>query len=172
MDITGPILLIGVGNEYRTDDGLGILAAREIRRRNYAGVCVLEASGEGAALLESWKGYDRVLIVDAICSGATKGTVHRIDLATKNIKRGFLSHSSHSFGVGEAVEMARQLHQLPPILLLYGIEGCQFDAGSGLTNDVVRSIPRLLGLIEADIVRLDTRSLPSTERSHDTAGSI
>jgi hydrogenase maturation protease len=64
MGVERPILVIGVGNEFRTDDGLGILAAREIRRRTYPGVEVLEAGGEGTALLESWKGYDHVLIVD------------------------------------------------------------------------------------------------------------
>lgn len=172
MGVETAILVIGVGNEFRTDDGLGILAAREIRRRNYPGVEVTEASGEGTALLEAWKGYDRVMIVDAICSGTTRGAVHRIDLTTKSIPRGFFQPSSHNFGVSEAVEMARQLGQLPGVLLLYGIEGCQFDTGTGLTNEVVRSIPRLLGLVEADIIRLSPRTHQPSEGTHDAAGCI
>ena len=159
MGVERPILVIGVGNEFRTDDGLGILAAREIRRRTYPGVEVREASGEGTALLESWKGYDHVLIVDAVCSGATRGSVHRIDLVTKSIPRGFFKSSSHSFGVAEAVEMARQLGQLPEVLFLYGIEGCHFETGTGLTDDVVRSIPELIGLIEADLSQLNLGGL-------------
>jgi hydrogenase maturation protease len=161
MGIEGSILLIGVGNEFRTDDGLGILTAREIRRRGYPGVQVMEANGEGTSLLESWKGYDRVLIVDAICSGAARGTVHRIDLRTKSLPRGFLHSSTHGFGVAEAVEMGRQLDQLPDVLLLYGIEGCQFDTGAGLTDEVVRNIPQLLSLIEADISSLVATVTPS-----------
>jgi len=51
MGIEGSILLIGVGNEFRTDDGLGILTAREIRRRGYPGVQVMEANVEGTSLL-------------------------------------------------------------------------------------------------------------------------
>jgi len=165
-------LLIGVGNEFRTDDGLGILAAREIRRRNYPGVRVIEACGEGTALVESWKGVDNVLLVDALCSGTTRGAVHRFDLTTKEMPRAFFRSSSHSFGVPEAVAMARQLQLLPRVLLLYGIEACQFENGSGLTDEVLRSIPQLLGLIEADIVRLSPHSLPSTEGLHDAAGGI
>jgi len=161
MGIEGSILLIGVGNEFRTDDGLGILTAREIRRRGYPGVQVMEANGEGTSLLESWKGYDRVLIVDAICSGAARGTVHRIDLRTKSLPRGFLHSSTHGFGVAEAVEMGRQLDRLPDVLLLYGIEGCQFDTGAGLTDEVVRNIPQLLSLIEADISSLFANVTPS-----------
>ncbi len=172
MGVDGSILLIGVGNEFRSDDGLGILTAREIRRRGYPGVQVTEASGEGTSLMESWKGYDRVLMVDAICSGAARGTVHRIDLRTKGLPRGFLHSSSHSFGVAEAVEMARQLEVLPAVLLLYGIEGCQFETGAGLTDEVVRNIPQLLGLIEADISSLCADGAPSQEGSHDSAGSL
>jgi hydrogenase maturation protease len=172
MGVENTILIIGVGNEFRTDDGLGILAAREIRRRSYPGVEVTEAGGEGTALMESWKGHHCVMLVDAICSGTTRGAVHRIDLTTKSIPRGFFKSSSHTFGVSEAVEMARQLGQLPGILLLYGIEGCQFDTGTGLTNEVVRSIPRLLGLIEADIVRLSPQTHQPLEETHDAAGCI
>jgi len=172
MGVEETILLIGVGNEFRTDDGLGILTAREIRRRCHPGVQVKEASGEGTALLEAWKGYDHVLIVDAICSGVARGTVHRVDLTTRSIPGRFLHSSSHSFGVAEAVEMARQLDQLPGVLILYGIEGCQFETGTGLTNEVVRNIPQLLGLIETDIALLRTGASPSKEGLHDAAGSI
>lgn len=172
MGVVTPILLIGVGNEFRTDDGLGILAAREIRRRNHPGVRVIEAGGEGTALLESWKGFDIVLVVDALCSGTTRGAVHRIDLTTKEIPRAFFRPSSHSVGVPEAVAMARQLQLLPRVLVLYGIEACQFENGSGLTDEVLRSIPQLLGLIEADITRLSPHSLSSREGLHDAAGGI
>jgi len=165
-------LLIGVGNEFRTDDGLGILAAREIRRRNYPGVRVIEACGEGTALLESWKGSDIVLIVDALCSGTTRGAVHRIDLITREIPRDLYRSSSHSVGVPEAVAMARQLQLLPRVLVLYGIEACQFENGAGLTDEVLKSIPQLLGLIETDIARLSPHSLSSRGGLPDAAGGI
>ncbi len=173
MDLKGPILLIGVGNDFRTDDGVGPCAVREIRRRNYAHVTVMEASGEGAALMEAWKGYDCVLIVDAICSGATRGAVHRIDVVARPFPKGLFRFSSHSFGVGEAIEMARQLKLLPRVVLLYGIEGCQFETGAGLSNDVIRSMPRLLKLVEADIERLTPLYEPVPgEHTRDASGSV
>jgi len=71
--ISTQCLVIGIGNEFRNDDGLGILIAREIRRRNLESVFVLEQSGEGTALMEAWEGPDRVIIVDAIVSGKAPG---------------------------------------------------------------------------------------------------
>ncbi|HXX63553.1 MAG TPA: hydrogenase maturation protease, partial [Bacteroidota bacterium] len=59
-------LLIGIGNEFRTDDALGILVAREVRRRNPEGLTIKEQSGEGTALMEAWEGGEEVIVVDAI----------------------------------------------------------------------------------------------------------
>jgi hydrogenase maturation protease len=154
MDIERPILLIGIGNEYRSDDGLGILAAREILRRHLPGIRVVEQSGEGTRLMETWEGYHEVLIVDAICSGKAHGDVHRIDAACMTVPKGFFHYSSHSFGVAEAIEMARELGRLPGVLMLHGIEGAQFEPGIGLTDPVVRSMPELLAAIETDILHL------------------
>jgi hydrogenase maturation protease len=95
-----------------------------------------------------------VLIVDAICSGKEHGEVHRIDAASMNVPKGFFHYSSHTFGVAEAIEMARELGRLPEVLTLHGIEGAQFEPGVGLTDPVVRSMPELLAAIETDILNL------------------
>ena len=55
------IVVIGVGNEYRSDDGAGIAVARRLRMLFPTGVTVLEESGEGAALIEAWKGATWVI---------------------------------------------------------------------------------------------------------------
>jgi hydrogenase maturation protease len=157
------ILLLGLGNEYRSDDGLGIYAAREIRRRKIPGVAVAELAGEGTSLMQAWSHRSRVILVDAISSGATAGEIYRLDVATDPIPPHYFHYSSHAFGVAEAVELARILHRTPDVLLLFGIEGKQFDAGLGLTDVVLRSMPDLLALIECDLRRLaQRRAVPNT----------
>ena len=149
--MSGRTILIGVGNEFRTDDALGILVAREIRRRNFPGVTVVERSGEGTALMETWEGADLVIIVDAICSGNSPGDVHRLDAAHDPIPKGFFHYSSHAFGVAEAVAMARELNVLPQRAIIYGIEGKEFSEGVGLSDQVVKNIPHLIAMIEEDL---------------------
>jgi hydrogenase maturation protease len=161
VGLNATALVIGIGNEFRSDDGLGVLAAREIRRRALPGVRVIEESGEGTSLLESWQGYPYVVLIDAVSSGASAGEVHRIDCIASPVPRTLFRGSSHAFGVADAVALGRNLGTLPGVLLLYGIEGCRFDTGTGLSDNVIRSMPQLLGLIEADIEHAGHLTVPA-----------
>jgi len=134
------IVIIGVGNEYRGDDGAGITVARRLRERFLAKVLVLEESGEGAALIDSWRGADWVMLIDAVHSGARPGTIHRLDARTSPVPTGFFHYSTHAFSVAEAIELARSLGQLPQHLIVYGIEGDNFAAGPDLSPAVEKVI--------------------------------
>ncbi|MDR3746640.1 MAG: hydrogenase maturation protease [Acidobacteriota bacterium] len=132
---TGTVI-IGIGNEYRRDDGVGIVVARRLSARVPAGVTVMEKSDEGASLLEAWKGAASAILVDAVASGAAPGTIHRFDAVVCSIPQGFFRYSTHAFSVAEAVELARSLNQLPARLMVYGIEGQDFSSGIGLSAAV------------------------------------
>ena len=116
-------LIIGLGNDYRSDDAVGRVVARKLRAESLDGVAILEETGEGAALIEAWRGADFVILIDAVHSVGEPGAIYRIDANEQQIPRGFFHYSTHAFNVGEAVEMARALGQLPRRLVMYGIEG-------------------------------------------------
>ena len=134
------IVIIGVGNEYRSDDGAGIAVARRLRALFPAGVTILEESGEGAALMQAWQGASWVMLVDAVRSGAPPGTIHRLDARAAPLPMGFFHYSTHAFSVAEAVELARSLDQLPAHLVVYGIEGATFAAGVELSPAVEQAV--------------------------------
>ena len=71
------ILIIGLGNDYRGDDAVGRALARRLQAIAGDYVRVLEESGEGVALIESWKGGDFVILIDAVHSGAAAGPASR-----------------------------------------------------------------------------------------------
>jgi hydrogenase maturation protease len=141
------ILVIGVGNEYRSDDAAGLVVARRLRRLSLGNITVIEESGEGTDLMESWKGADTVIIVDAASSGAKPGTIHRIDARAQRIPTGLLRYSTHAFSVGEAVELARAMNRLPPRMVVYGIEGERFDEGTVLSRAVQGSVDTVVDLV-------------------------
>lgn len=130
-------LVIGAGNELRRDDGAGLAAVQRLRS---AGLEVLEAGCDLALLVRLWEGRDRVIIVDAVRTGAAVGTLHRFDARVGPLPAVFARGSTHSFGVAEAVELARVLGRLPASLVLYGIEGGDFSPGEGLSPEVEQAV--------------------------------
>ena len=152
MTATGPnIVAIGIGNEYRSDDGVGIAIARRLRERFLTKITVLEESGEGATLIDSWKGATWVMLVDAVRSGAPPGTIHRLDACAAPVPTGFFHYSTHAFSVAEAIELARSLDQLPPHLIVYGIEGENFAAGEELSTAVEQAIEAVVERAAEDL---------------------
>jgi len=162
--LAGSVLVIGIGNEYRRDDAVGLIVARRLAERRDPTFTVLEHDGDGAALMEAWQGAETVIVVDAVLSGAEPGTTHRLDVSLKSLTaltaltaltveafRG----STHAFSLVQAVELSRTLHQLPPHFIIYGIEGCNFEAGTGLSSEVEQAVPKVADriLLEASGAR-------------------
>ncbi len=151
MTQQGTRLVIGVGNEDRGDDGVGPLVASRLKPQAGDRFEVLECRGDGAALMDAWKGADTVIILDAALSGAESGTIHRIDATTQAMPKNFLHYSTHAFSVAEAVELARALGELPRQVIVYGIEGEKFDAGDALSPAVEKAARDVEALVLSDL---------------------
>ena len=130
--MTGGLLVVGLGNTWRSDDGAGPAVARALGDDPR----VLVHEGEPIGLLDAWEGADEVMVVDAVASGAPPGTVHRLDAAAAPLPAAVARGSTHAFGLAETIELARTLGRLPERLTVYGIEGGCFDAGDDLSPPV------------------------------------
>ena len=145
---SAPVVVIGVGNALRADDAAGVLAVRRLAPR--PGVEIREQSGEATALLEALRGRAAALVVDA-AAGAEPGRLHRLDAAARPLPQGLFGVSSHGFGVAEGIELARALGVLPPVCVVYALEGACFDTGAPLSDAVARALPLLAEDITKDI---------------------
>jgi hydrogenase maturation protease len=143
------VILIGVGNGWRGDDGAGLAVARRVRELAPDGVEVREVEGDATALVEAWSGADHVVVVDAAQSGAAAGTVQRFDARAQPLPVRSLRSSTHAFGVADAVELSRALGRLPDRLDVYAIEGASFTAGASLSRAVERAVAGLASELSA-----------------------
>lgn len=132
-DSPNPVLIIGVGNTLRGDDGVGRYVAREIAKLSIPGVDIREEPGDGAAIMELWQRREFVFVVDAMFTGASPGAIHRFDASHTAIPIDTFPCSTHLFSLAEAVEMSRALGTLPPRLIIVGLEAKSFDTGGGIT---------------------------------------
>lgn len=130
-------VIIGIGNKYRCDDAAGILIAERLSELMNNSVKVLFQDGEATRLIESWSPNDMVVIVDSTSSGLRPGRLSRFDVLEKPLPATVFKHSSsHSFSLYEAIELARTLDRLPSQLVIYGIEGKNFDNGTDVSPEV------------------------------------
>jgi len=143
------VLVIGLGNELRGDDGAGIEVARRLRGlAAEAGIDVRAQQGEPAGLIDAWSGRKAVLVVDTMRSGAEPGTICRFDASCEPLPaqlRG--SSSTHALSLAEAIELARALEQLPPRAVVFAIEGQRFETGAALSDEVRAVIPKVAGMV-------------------------
>ncbi|MCF6148766.1 MAG: hydrogenase maturation protease [Candidatus Kuenenia sp.] len=145
------VLLIGIGNEHRSDDGVGLNIARRLKKLNSKQVVIAEHNKDGIALMETWKDFDTVIIIDAVSSGAETGTIFRFEAHTKPLPANLFHYSTHSFGIAEGIELARTLNQLPPYLIVYGIEMVNYDSGTGLSLETNEFVQKVTDLIQQEI---------------------
>lgn len=133
-------LLIGVGNPYRRDDGAG-LAVLDLLGFGR------ESTGDPADLLAAWDGADRVVLVDAVSTGAPAGTVTVLS-CREGTWEAAAAASTHGLGVAEAVALGSALGSLPSDLVLVGVEAADCGYGEGLSAPVAAAVARA-----ADVVR-------------------
>lgn len=141
--------VIGIGNDFRRDDAVGLVVARCLKALAPKDWEVCEASGEGTQLMELWKDSEAVILIDALNSGNTPGGIRRFEAHAETLPAQSFRYSTHAFSLGEAIELARALGQLPPRVIVFGIEGRDFSAGEGLSPEVEAAAATLSGEISA-----------------------
>jgi hydrogenase maturation protease len=130
------VVVIGIGNPFRGDDAVGVVFSRRIRDSVPRGVTVLEHDGESARLMEAWAGADMVYLVDAAHANAEGGKIFRFEAHRERLPAELFGLSTHAFGVAEAIELARNLDELPVGMIVYGVQGKRFDHTSDLSPEV------------------------------------
>jgi hydrogenase maturation protease len=156
------VVVIGVGNPYRGDDAAGLTAAERLESRVPDGVSVLPCEQEPTRIIDTWRGARAAVIVDAVVSGVDPGTLHRVDASREPVPAHVFRSSTHAFGVGETIELARALGRLPQRIVVYGVEGATFAAGVGLTPQVETAVDRVVEAVLGDLEHLVREEEPCT----------
>ena len=153
-----PVKIIGVGNEFRGDDGIGLFVCRELKQRLPDEICIIEAPREGTKLIQLWQDTPAVIVVDAVNSGSNPGKIFRFDATHEplDVER-YFGCSSHGIGLAETIELARSLDQLPERLIIFGIEGKDFEQHESLSKDVMPSVARVASEIVKELTKMHSR---------------
>jgi sulfhydrogenase subunit alpha len=137
-----PTVVIGIGNEFRRDDGAGPAVIGQLRGQVPSGVELVITDGEPTRLIDAWTGAALAVVVDAVrVSGPQPhpGQVHRfaVDRPGTGTRQ---AASSHGFGLDDAVALATALDRMPGRLIVHAIEAADLAQGTGLTPAVAAAV--------------------------------
>ena len=147
------VLVLGVGNPILSDDGIGIHVARELKKRRIPGIVVEELAASGLEFLDVVRGYDKVVIIDAIqTTNGKPGELHILE--ENDFERSIHCSSPHGINIATALALGRKLvpHEMPERVVFFAVEAQDLvNVSEKLTPEVEEALPRIVERIEKEL---------------------
>ena len=142
-------LVLGIGNNLLTDEGLGVHAVRylETHHPDEPGLTYLDGGTLSFTLAEPIAEHDNLIVVDAARFGEPAGTVRC--LVGDEMDRYLTGNraSVHEVGLMDLFDIARLSDTFPQQRALIGVEPEGLDWGEYLSPAVAPSLPRVAALV-------------------------
>ena len=138
-------VVIGVGNTFRRDDGIGPAVVARLRElqpgdASLSGVSLAVSDGEPSQMIDLWGDAELAVVADAVRDSRVPSG-HRYEL-TVDALTGTVpgAASSHGIGLGDTVELAQALGRMPARLAVLAVVGRDFGFGTGLSAEVADAV--------------------------------
>ncbi len=147
------VLILGVGNILLGDEGLGVRVTEYIKDRYSLppGVSVMDGGTGGLTLLKLLRDYDPVIIVDAIASRSSPGTLYRIP-ASELPKAPPLMSTAHQLGVKDLLSLSC-LEGYDPDVVIIGMEPLDISPGLELSPLINLRLPLVANMVREELKR-------------------
>jgi hydrogenase maturation protease len=155
--------VFAIGHTARGDDAVGHALVERIRDLEGPGLSRAFCA-DGAALLDVGpEQFDCWVIVDAFIGGSPGTVVTTTDRAL--VRDSVRPASTHTLPVPDALEIARALGTLPPVVHVIGVIGSDFTLGAALSPAVERALPEAERALR-ELLAILVDKVPSPEPSH------
>jgi len=146
---------LGVGNVLLRDEGVGVRAVVELRRRYLfgEGVVLLDGGTAGIELLRYIDGVDHLVIIDAVAAGRPPGTVMRVEGG--DVPATFETRiTPHQLGLSDLLATAKLTDVMPAHVVLFGVEPKSLETGLEFSPEVEGALGKLCGHVVEELRRL------------------
>jgi hydrogenase maturation protease len=147
-------LILGLGNPFLGDDGVGIFIASKLGKLKL-NVDIKKVCASGFAILDEIQGYDRLILIDSIKTKDGKpGDIYKLGL--ESLKESIHLCSPHGINLATAIEVGKLIGlELPEEIIICAVEVKDTSFREGCTPEVKRAIPKavgmILGLLKSDV---------------------
>jgi len=143
--------VIGVGNPFMRDDGIGVEVARSLRKLNLRRqVVILERQVADLSLLTYAKEASKLIIVDAAESGSPPGTIIRFAMDEPQSRR-LRIRFSHELGLRDFAAIVKQSGIPLSSVTIVGVEPSDCGPGEGMSKPVADALPILLKTVMDEV---------------------
>lgn len=147
-------LVLGVGNIILKDDGLGVRTAEFFERAYSFGndVSCIDGGTAGAGLLSLFGEFSHIIIIDAISSDSSPGTIYAFSGEALKKNGALLKTSAHSIGVKDLLDLAAFEGSHPAVSII-GMVPSDVSPGLELSDAVSERLPDAAKLIADELKR-------------------
>jgi hydrogenase maturation protease len=140
-----PTLILGIGNLVMTDDGVGVRVINHLQERYRfpENIDIIDGGTLGLEILPYLEGVQRLIIVDAVETGGSPGTLVRLSGDEINVAfRTMLS--PHQVGLQDLLLVAGLQGFAPEEMCLLGVQPAEICMGTELTPAVLEQVENLV----------------------------
>lgn len=149
------VVVIGVGNAGRGDDGVGPAVIDALRAQGgVPGARCAHAPADLTALPDLWDGALAAVLVDATLGAGEAGTVTCLRPGDPALDAPGRFVSSHALDLAAALRLAHALGRLPAEVVVLGVEGARFDDGAPLSPPAAEGVRRAAEAVRREVERL------------------
>ena len=149
--MSGDVVVIGIGNSYRRDDGVGPAVAAVVEARAAPGVRVLSDTGDLCGILDAWADARLAVVVDAaVATPSVPGRIHRCTITGLQAASAVSSHGVH---ISTVLALGQAVDRMPADMVLFAIEVSETGYGVGLSPTVAAAIPHAVAAVMSEVNR-------------------
>lgn len=135
------ILLLGLGNPDRRDDGVGSRVVRDLADGLASDASAGTEYRDVARLMEAWAGFSGLVVVDAALGGGlAPGAARTIDPDREPLPRTPRDPSGHALGLAAALELSAVLGERPQAIRIVAVGAADLGWGAGLSAPVEEAL--------------------------------
>jgi hydrogenase maturation protease len=144
------VVVLGVGNLLRQDEGVGVHAVRAIAAAECcSGAALVDGGTAVFDALSGWSKIGKLVVIDALRAGRPAGSIARVSLR-EVADRAAPALSVHEHGLLEALGTLQQVGLKIGEIVIYGVEPAETAWGTGLSEPVEACLPLLAAQVQAE----------------------
>ena len=145
------ILILGLGNILLGDEGVGVRVIEQLFSHPLPDeIEVIDGGTAGYELINFFEGKEKVIIVDAVKTDDTPGSVYKMDLSIVQEDE-TVQLSLHQIGLKNVFKMASMMDLNPEVTLVGIVPKDYQDYNIGLSEEVEKAIPLAIETVLKEI---------------------